>query len=108
MATLRERLLEVEREIILDALQRCNGVQAHAALELGLTKRSVYYRVRRIRGRPEHVPSGRPETLALRFVVLRRDGFRCRYCGQGPPDRKSTRLNSSHGYISYAVFFFTK
>src|SRR2546429_6080660 len=21
-----------------------------------------------------------------------------------PPDRKSTRLNSSHGYISYAVF----
>src|SRR3990172_2147147 len=25
-------------------------------------------------------------------------------CGQR--DRKSTRLNSSHGYISYAVFFF--
>src|SRR2546422_5168765 len=24
------------------------------------------------------------------------------------PDRKSTRLNSSHGYISYAVFFFKK
>src|SRR2546422_8461128 len=23
-------------------------------------------------------------------------------------DRKSTRLNSSHGYISYAVFFFEK
>src|SRR3989304_2525160 len=23
-----------------------------------------------------------------------------------PPDRKSTRLNSSHGYISYAGFFF--
>src|SRR3990172_2199013 len=23
-----------------------------------------------------------------------------------PADRKSTRLNSSHGYISYAVFFF--
>src|ERR1041385_3049787 len=26
------------------------------------------------------------------------------YC----PDRKSTRLNSSHGYISYAVFCLTK
>src|SRR2546429_7300951 len=28
----------------------------------------------------------------------------------GPPseDRKSTRLNSSHGYISYAVFCLTK
>src|SRR5205809_1855272 len=24
------------------------------------------------------------------------------------PDRKSTRLNSSHGYISYAVFCLTK
>src|SRR2546422_5679348 len=27
---------------------------------------------------------------------------------QGDPDRKSTRLNSSHGYISYAVFCFKK
>src|SRR3990172_7082462 len=26
--------------------------------------------------------------------------------GEPVPDRKSTRLNSSHGYISYAVFFF--
>src|SRR2546422_8214341 len=29
----------------------------------------------------------------------------CHYCG---PDRKSTRLNSSHGYISYAVFCLKK
>src|SRR5256884_2063520 len=28
--------------------------------------------------------------------------------GQGPLDRKSTRLNSSHGYISYAVFCLKK
>src|SRR2546422_7192848 len=27
---------------------------------------------------------------------------------QPPPDRKSTRLNSSHGYISYAVFCLKK
>src|SRR2546429_1621115 len=27
---------------------------------------------------------------------------------QGTPDRKSTRLNSSHGYISYAVFCLKK
>ena len=26
----------------------------------------------------------------------------------GPTDRKSTRLNSSHGYISYAVFCLKK
>src|SRR5687768_17766252 len=28
--------------------------------------------------------------------------------GLGPIDRKSTRLNSSHGYISYAVFCLKK
>src|SRR2546429_4173478 len=28
--------------------------------------------------------------------------------GRQPPDRKSTRLNSSHGYNSYAVFCFKK
>src|SRR2546422_4901492 len=28
--------------------------------------------------------------------------------GQGDTDRKSTRLNSSHGYISYAVFCLKK
>src|SRR2546422_6320495 len=27
---------------------------------------------------------------------------------RGPADRKSTRLNSSHGYISYAVFCLKK
>src|SRR2546422_10915881 len=27
---------------------------------------------------------------------------------RGPKDRKSTRLNSSHGYISYAVFCLKK
>src|SRR2546422_6879561 len=29
-------------------------------------------------------------------------------CAAGPGDRKSTRLNSSHGYISYAVFCLKK
>src|SRR2546429_5737736 len=29
-------------------------------------------------------------------------------CGQARSDRKSTRLNSSHGYISYAVFCLKK
>src|SRR5687768_12844883 len=28
--------------------------------------------------------------------------------GESPADRKSTRLNSSHGYISYAVFCLKK
>src|SRR3989449_9597853 len=37
------------------------------------------------------------QTLGLLFLSLLK-----------PPDRKSTRLNSSHGYISYAVFCLKK
>src|SRR2546422_4429775 len=49
--------------------------------------------------------------LALRFHPQMRPRFLKRYF-QGPAldpgDRKSTRLNSSHGYISYAVFCLKK
>src|SRR2546422_7966688 len=45
----------------------------------------------------------------------RRASWACCECGVGTPrpaqpdeDRKSTRLNSSHGYISYAVFCLKK
>src|SRR6266436_8289326 len=34
--------------------------------------------------------------------------WRGRRCRRGGGDRKSTRLNSSHGYISYAVFCLKK
>src|SRR2546429_754805 len=42
-----------------------------------------------------------------------RDGHRpgrcrCGIAALAQPDRKSTRLNSSHGYISYAVFCLKK
>src|SRR2546422_3927320 len=46
------------------------------------------------------VSSGREKEPSLREEsreAVRSDGL---FCG----DRKSTRLNSSHGYISYAVF----
>src|SRR5205809_5100697 len=43
---------------------------------------------------------------------VRRDGSPARWRRTGDPsrrtDRKSTRLNSSHGYISYAVFCLKK
>src|SRR5687768_18341308 len=39
-------------------------------------------------------------------AATRPRGCRRRTCGGG--DRKSTRLNSSHGYISYAVFCLKK
>src|SRR3990172_6840295 len=57
-----------------------------------------------------------PYTTLFRSQVLRTLAEFAFYCGTGHhttvglgqtrPDRKSTRLNSSHGYISYAVFFF--
>src|SRR3990172_2044224 len=39
-------------------------------------------------------------------VCPRRQPLYSRYCPIRNTDRKSTRLNSSHGYISYAIFFF--
>src|SRR2546429_282908 len=42
------------------------------------------------------------------WVVNRDGGNVRRLTGGGHEDRKSTRLNSSHGYISYAVFCLKK
>src|SRR2546429_3760641 len=49
--------------------------------------------------RPRGPDSGGPRTF-LRAV--------CSSGSPGKSDRKSTRLNSSHGYISYAVFCLKK
>src|SRR2546428_7161565 len=38
----------------------------------------------------------------------RRSGKGCQSCSSSPLDRKSTRLNSSHDQISYAVFCLKK
>src|SRR5687768_18154950 len=50
--------------------------------------------------------------IGVRDEAKRLDGIgRCgrQYCSASwLPDRKSTRLNSSHGYISYAVFCLKK
>src|SRR2546422_2814317 len=56
----------------------------------------------------EATPTCRPdEEHRLVAVALVRSGDEERQPGRGP-DRKSTRLNSSHGYISYAVFCLKK
>src|SRR2546429_3110843 len=46
---------------------------------------------------PPHFLTHHPQRIELLIVKLR-----------PPADRKSTRLNSSHGYISYAVFCLKK
>src|SRR2546430_13543522 len=56
--------------------------------------------------------SARREWQALRQLISSRD-LRFKDClekrlAPAPPDRKSTRLNSSHSQISYAVFCLKK
>src|SRR2546422_3216290 len=54
----------------------------------------------RVRFRPSFFPFTEPSAGM---------DVQCQICkGAGCADRKSTRLNSSHGYISYAVFCLKK
>jgi len=48
-ASLDDVLAEGERRLILDALQKVNGVQARAAKLLGISERSLWYRVKKLR-----------------------------------------------------------
>src|SRR2546422_10568210 len=52
--------------------------------------------------------SGEDLDHAADFFVPADDGVQLALAGQVSEDRKSTRLNSSHGYISYAVFCLKK
>src|SRR2546422_6703257 len=79
MQAARPGMYEYEIEAILEAAFRRNGAD----------------RV----GYPSIVGSG-PNSTTLHYDVNRRQ--------TGDGDRKSTRLNSSHGYISYAVFCLKK
>src|SRR2546422_2279803 len=48
-----------------------------------------------------------PEAVSVRRAFGDPEHVRA-FGGRGEEDRKSTRLNSSHGYISYAVFCLKK
>src|SRR2546422_6570519 len=53
-------------------------------------------------------PKGAEARHRMRVGGTVRAGSIARYTGRVDLDRKSTRLNSSHGYISYAVFCLKK
>src|SRR5258708_7970778 len=53
----------------------------------------------------DKVPHGHWKTTTF-ICGLRYDGVTAPFESRCFPDRKSTRLNSSHQIISYAVFFF--
>jgi Nif-specific regulatory protein len=48
-ATLPREIADIERERLIEALQRCGGVQTRAAALLGITPRQMGYRLRRYR-----------------------------------------------------------
>ncbi len=47
VATLRDKVKELEREEIVNALRDCNWVMARAAKQLGITERMIGYKVRK-------------------------------------------------------------
>jgi transcriptional regulator with GAF, ATPase, and Fis domain len=48
LGTLDETLEDWERRLILDALREASGVQARAAKLLGVSERSLWYRVKKL------------------------------------------------------------
>jgi len=49
MDSLRDRVREVEKEAIIDALKECNWVMAKAARSLGITERMIGYKMKKYR-----------------------------------------------------------
>jgi transcriptional regulator with GAF, ATPase, and Fis domain len=47
MDTLKQKIQEIEREEIVNALRECNWVMAKAARKLGITERMIGYKVRK-------------------------------------------------------------
>jgi DNA-binding NtrC family response regulator len=56
--TLDDRLEEMERQWIMEALKECRGVQAQAAKLLGIAERSLWYRVKKYGIDPERFKPG--------------------------------------------------
>ena len=52
---LDERLADMERALILEALRETRGVQAHAAKKLGMNERSLWYRIKKFGIDPDSV-----------------------------------------------------
>jgi len=53
MITLTERIREIEREEILNALRECNWIMSRAARRLGITERMIGYKIKKYRIKKE-------------------------------------------------------
>lgn len=47
MDTLKEKVEEIEKEEIINALKECNWVMARAAKKLGITERIIGYKIKK-------------------------------------------------------------
>ncbi len=47
MNTLKDKVKEMERKAIIDALSECNWVMAKAARQLGITERMIGYKIKK-------------------------------------------------------------
>ncbi len=56
--TLDDRLEEMERQRIIEALKECHGIQAQAAKRLGIAERSLWYRVKKYGIDPDRFKGG--------------------------------------------------
>src|SRR3712207_7736460 len=78
----------------------------HDALPISVAGRGAA--VRRRPRRRGMSPAGAPRTSATRTVLLDNEAVQALLDPRHREDRKSTRLNSSHANISYAVFCLKK
>ncbi len=46
-ATLKDKISEMEKESIVDALEKCSWVKARAARQLGITERMIGYKIKK-------------------------------------------------------------
>jgi Nif-specific regulatory protein len=47
MGSLKEKVAEIEKEEIINALEECNWVMARAAKKLGITERMIGYKIKK-------------------------------------------------------------
>ena len=47
MKSLRDKVADIEKDAIINALKECNWVMAKAARELGITERMIGYKIKK-------------------------------------------------------------
>jgi len=55
MESLREKVKEIEKEEIINALKECRWIMSRAARKLGITERMIGYKVKKYNIRKEEV-----------------------------------------------------